>query len=169
MICPLIRSDRLVIRSDGYPESFLACLTQTPSPARTRLAADRICRAWHIGRDLQALRSTKLPLRRRARTWTEALFVRQPTWRASSQGLRAQRCSCASCQIDPQLPQAARSSRRDLRDQYRTPATTRGSWIGRHGPGAHCFRFRQGGRHRRRHDCVLSCRRRPAVRSGGAR
>jgi hypothetical protein len=169
MIRPLIRSDRLVIRSDEYPESFLACLTQTPPPSRARIAADRICRAWHIGRDLQALRSTKLPLRRRARTWTEALFVRQPTWRASSQGLRAQRYSRGSCQIDQQLPQAARSSRRDLRDQYGTLATTRGSWIGRHGPGSRRFRLRQGGRHRRQHGCVLSFRRRPAVRSGGAR
>jgi hypothetical protein len=165
----LIRSDRLVIRSDEHPRSFLTCLTQTPSPARARLAADRICRAWDIGRDLQALWSTELPLRRWAGTRTEAIFVRQPTWRASSQRLRAQRYSFARCQIDPQLPQAARIARRDLRDQYRTPATTRGSWIDHHGPGAHCFRFRQGGRHRCRHDCVLSCRRRPAVRSGGAR
>jgi hypothetical protein len=169
MTCPLIRSDRLVIRSDGYPESFLACLAQTPSPARAHFAADRICRAWHIGRDLQALRATELPLRRRSGTWTEAISFRQQARWASAPGLRAQRCLFASCPIDQQLPQAARSTRRDLCDQYGTPATTRGSWIGRHGPGTCRFRFRQGGRHPRRHDYVLSYRRRPAVRFGGGR
>jgi hypothetical protein len=56
-----------------------------------------------------------------------------------------------------------------LCDQCGTPATTRGSWIDRHGPGTRCFRLRQGGRHPRRHGNVLSCRRRPVVRSGGAR
>lgn len=165
----LIRSDRLVIRSDGYPRSFLTRLAQTPPPARAQLAADRTRPPRHIGRDLQALRSTKLPLRRRTGTWTEAISVRQPARWAASQGLRAQRYPLASCPIDRQLSQAARSARRDLCDQYGTPAATRGSWIDHHGPRTRRFRFCQGGRHRRRHGCVLSCRRRPAVRSGGAR
>jgi len=165
----LIRSDRLVIRSDEYPRSFLNRLAQTSPPARAQLAADRARPARHIGRDLQALRATELPLRRRTGARTEAIPIRQPARRAASQGLRAQRYPLASRPIDPRLPQAARSSRRDLRDQYGTLATTRGSWIGRHGPGSRRFRLRQGGRHRRQHGCVLSFRRRPAVRSGGAR
>lgn len=165
----LIRSDRLVIRSDGYPRPFLIRLAQASPAARARLAADRTRPAWHIGRDLQALRSTELPLRRRSGTWTEAISVRQPARGASSQGLRAQRRPFAGCPIDPQLPQVARSARRDLCDQYGAPATTRGYWIDHHGPRTRRFRFHQGGHHSRRHDCILSCRRRPAVRSGGAR
>jgi hypothetical protein len=56
-----------------------------------------------------------------------------------------------------------------LCDQHGTPATARGAWINPHGPGACRFRLRQGGRHPRRHGCVLSRRRRPAVQSGGGR
>ena len=164
----LIPSDRLVIGSDEYPGS-------SPQPpcanaaAGSSLAADRARPARHIGRDLQALRATELPLRRPTGHGPKRyLSVDQPGGRPR-QGLRAQRYPLASRPIDPRLPQAARSSRRDLRDQYGTLATTRGSWIGRHGPGSRRFRLRQGGRHRRQHGCVLSFRRRPAVRSGGAR
>jgi hypothetical protein len=56
-----------------------------------------------------------------------------------------------------------------LRDQRRTPAATRRSRVDRDGPSTRRPRLRQGGRHPRRHDCILSCCRRPAVRSGGAR
>lgn len=164
-----IRSDRLLIRSDGYPGSFRTGLAQTPSPTCARLAADRTGAARHIGRDLQALRSTELPLRRRTGTRSEAISVHQPARRATATRLRAQRRSCAGCPIDRQFPQAAHNARRDLRDQYGTPAATGGSGVNRHGPGPRRPRLRQGGRHPRRHGCVLSCRRRPAVRSGGAR
>jgi hypothetical protein len=165
----LIRSDRLMIRSDEVPELFRTCLAQTPSPTGARLATNRTGTARHIGRDLQALWSTELPLRRRTGTWPEAISVHQPAWRSTATGLCAQRCSCAGCPIDRQLPQAARNARRDLRDQYGTPAATRRSGIDRDGPGPRRPRLRQGGRHPRRHGCVLSCRRRPAVRSGRTR
>jgi len=165
----LIRSDRLVIRSDDTPGSFLARLAQTSPPADARLAADRIRPAWHIGRDLQALRPTELPLHRRTGTWTQAISFRQPAWRAPAQELRAREYPFAGCPTDRQLSQVAQSARRDLCDQYGTPAATRGSWIDHHGRRSRRFRFHQGGRRPRRHDCILSCRRRPAVRSGGAK
>lgn len=60
----LIRSDRLVIRSDGNTRSFIFGLAQTSQTARARLAADRATPARHIGRDIQALWSAELPLRR---------------------------------------------------------------------------------------------------------
>jgi hypothetical protein len=56
-----------------------------------------------------------------------------------------------------------------LRDQYGTPATTRGSRIGHDGPGTRRIRLCQGGHYPRRHDCISSCRRHPAVRFGGSR
>ena len=166
----LILSDRLVIRSDNeLPDSFHICPAQTPPTAGARSAADRTSPARHIGRDLQALRTTKLPLRRWAWAWPEAVFVHQPARRAAAKGLRAQRCPCAGRSIDRRLPQAARHAQRDLCDQHRASAATRGSELDRHGSGAHRFRLHQGGRHPRRHGCVLSRRRRPAVQSGGAR
>jgi len=165
----LIRSDRLVIRSDELTEPFRTCPAQTPSPTGARRAADRTGAARHLGRDLQALRSFELPLRRWTGTRPEAISIHQPARRATATGLRAQRYACAGRPFDRQLPQIARDAQRGLRDQRRTPAATRGSWVERHGPSPRRPRLHQGGRHPRRHGCVLSCRRRPAVQSGGAR
>jgi hypothetical protein len=165
----LIHSDRLVIRSDDSSGSFFIRVAQTSPPPRARLAANRPSPARNFGRNLQALRSAELPLRRWTGTWTQAVSVRQPARRPAAQRLCTKRRPRAGRPFDRQLPQAARSARRDLRDQYGTPATTRGSWINRHGPSTRRFRLCQGGRHPRRHGCILSCRRRPAVRSGGAR
>jgi hypothetical protein len=165
----LIRSDRSLIRSDEAAKSFYTRLAQTSPPTGARLATDRTADARHIGRDLQALRSSQLPLRRRTGTWSEALSVHQPTRRATAAGLRAQRRACAGRPVDRQLPQNARDAQRGLRDQYRAPAAPRGSRINRDGPGPRRPRLHQGGRHPSRHGCVLSCRRHPAVRSGGDR
>jgi hypothetical protein len=166
----LILSDRLVIRSDHEPPvSFRPCPAQTPPSAGARFAADRTPPARHIGRDLQALRTTELPLRRWAWAWPETVFVHQPARRTAAKRLRAQRHPCAGRSVDRRLPQAARHAQRDLCDQHRTSAATRGSELDRHGPGTRRLRLHQGGRHPRRHGCVLSCRRRPAVQSGGAR
>jgi hypothetical protein len=165
----LILSDRSLIRSDEATVTFHFCLAHAPPPTGARLAADRTRAARHIGRDLQALRSAKLPLRRRTRTRSEALFVDQPAWWATSSGLRTQRRACAGRAADRQLPQAARDAQRDLRDQRGTPATTRGARVDRDGPSTRRPRLRQGGRHPRRHGCIVSRCRRPAVRSGGPR
>jgi hypothetical protein len=165
----LIRSDRFLIRSDEPTDTLRSCLAQTPPPIGEQLAADRTSAAWHIGRELQALWSPKLSLCRWTRTWSEALSVHQPAWWATTTGLRTQRRACAGRRVNRQLPQDARDAQRDLRDQRRTPAATRRSRVDRDGPSTRRPRLRQGGRHPRRHDCILSCCGRPAVRSGGAR
>ena len=167
----LIHWDGHVIRSDGHPETFFRRAAQTSSPDRVRLAADRRGSAWNIGRNIQALRPTELPLRRRTWTRAQTIPVHQPAWngRPAAPRLCAKRHPRAGCRFDRQFPRRARCARRDLCDQHGTPATARGAWINRHGPGARRFRLRQGGRHPRRHGCVLSCRRRPAVQSGGGR
>jgi hypothetical protein len=167
----LIHSDRRVIRSDETPGSFFTCASQTTSPHRARPAADRIRSARHIGRNVQTVRSAELPLHQRTGTWTQAISVRQPArhrWPAA-QRLCAKRHLRAGRRFDWQFSRAARSARRDLCNQHRTPATTRGAWINHHGSGTRRFRLCQGGRHPRRHGCVLSCCRRPAVQSGGVR
>jgi hypothetical protein len=165
----LIHSDRHLIRSDGHPESFFPSATQTSPPDRTGLAANRTGSAWNVGRNIQALRPIELPLRRRTWTRAQTISVHQPAWngRPAAPRLCAKRLPRAGRLFDRQFPRPARCARRDLCDQHGAPATTRGTWINRHGPGARRFRLRQGGRHPRRHGCVLSCRRRPAVQSGG--
>lgn len=167
----LIHSDRHVIRSDGHPESFFPRPTPTSPPNRARLAADRTDPARHIGRNIQALWPTELPLRRRTWTRAQAISVHQPAGnrRPAAQRLCAERHPRTGRPFDRQFPRSARCARRDLCDQHGTPASPRGAWIDRHGSGACRFRLRQGGRHPRRHGCVLSCRRRPAVQSGGDR
>lgn len=167
----LIHSDRHVIRSDGHSESFFPRAAQTSPPNRARLAADRTGSAWNIGRNIQALRPAELPLRRRTWTRAQTISVHQPAWngRPAAKRLCAKRHPRTGRAIDRQFPRLAHCARRDLCDQHGTPATARGAWINRHGPGARRFRLRQGGRHPCRHGCVLSCRRRPAVQSGGGR
>jgi hypothetical protein len=72
----LILSDRLVIRSDDEPpNSFRTCPAQTPPPAGARFAADRTPPARHIGRGLQALRTTELPLCRWAWAWPQVRYL----------------------------------------------------------------------------------------------
>src|SRR5271154_4244360 len=127
----LIRSDRSLIRSDEPTDTLRSCLAQTPPPIGEQLAADRTSAAWHIGRELQALWSPKLSLCRWTRTWSEALSVHQPAWWSTTTGLRTQRRACAGRRVNRQLPQDARDAQRDLRDQRRTPAATRGSRVGR--------------------------------------
>jgi hypothetical protein len=165
----LIRSDRLVIRSDECPTSFINCIAQAPPQARTRLAAHRAGAAGLVDRDLQTLWASKLPLHRWTGTWAETIFVHQSAWWPPAKGLRPKQRLSASRAIDRQLSQAARSTRRDLRDQCRASATTRGPWIDRYGSGPRRSRLCQGGRHPRRHGRILSCCQRPAVRLGGAR
>ena len=169
---PLIRSEGSLIRSDNPDEpqeSFRTGLAQTPPPIGEQPAADRTSAARDFSRDLQALRPPKLSLCRWTRTWSEALSVDQPAWWATTTGLRTQRRAYAGRPADRQLPQAARDAQRDLRDQRGTPAATRRARVERDGPSTCRPRLRQGGRHPRRHGCILSRRRRPAVRSGGAR
>lgn len=167
----LIHSDRHVIRSDGHPNSFVPHAAQKSPPNRPRLAADRTGAAWNIGRDIQALRPAELPLCRGTWTRAQTISVRQSAWngRAAAQRLCAKRHPRTGRPFNKQLSRPADCARRDLCDQHGTLATTRGAWISRYGPGARRFRLRQGGRHPRRHGCVLSRRRRPAAQSGGGR
>lgn len=165
----LIRSDRWLIRSDEYTKSSLDSSPQTPAQTRARLAAGRTATAWFTDRDLQTMRPAELPLRRWIGTRAEAIFGHQSARWAPAKGLHTKRSPSTSRPVRRQLPQAARNARRDLCNQHGTSPTPRGSWIDRYGPGTRRLRSCQGWRHPRRHGRVLSCCRRPAVRSGGAR
>lgn len=162
----LIRSDHLPIRSDGYSKSFAISSPQTSSQSGARPASARKGATRVANRDLQTLWPAKLSLRRRTGAWAKAISCGQSAWRTAAPRLCAERCLRAGCPFDRQLPQATRRSQRDLRDQRRTSAPARGSGVDRDGPSPRCPRFRQGGRHSRRHGCVLSRCWRLAVRSG---
>ena len=162
----LIRSDHLPIRSDGHSESFAISSTQASSQSGARPATARQGVTRVANRDLQALWQAKLPLRQRTGARAEAIPSYQSAWRTAAPRLCAEHRLRAGCPSDRQLPQATRSSQRDLCDQCRASAPARGSRVDRDGPRPRCPRFRQGGRHSRRHDYVLSHCWRLAVRSG---
>ena len=165
----LTRSDRHVIRSDEHPAPFLDGPAQTSAQTGVRPAPDRTDPAGVVDRDLQTLRTSELPLRRRTRTRTEAIFVHESKRRTAAKGLRTKHGSPASRSVHRQPPHMARGARRDLCNQHRTSQTSRGSWIDHDGPGTCRLRFCQGWRHPRRHDRIVPCSRCPAVRRGGAR
>jgi len=129
--------------------------------------------AWLAGGILQAVRPAGLPLRRWSWPRTQALSVGQHHRRAAAHDLCPAGRAHGSGRVPPQFPRCARGPQRDLRNQCRAAAPPRGPWVTNHGPGASPGnrrpRFCQGGRHHRQYDRILSCRRRPAIRSGGAR
>src|SRR3954453_2087220 len=92
----LIRSDRLVSRSDGPPTSFINCIAQPPPQARTRLAAHRAGAARIVDRDIQTLWASKLPLHWRTGTRAEAIFVYQSARQPPPKGLRPKQRLSAS-------------------------------------------------------------------------
>ena len=164
-----ILSDYLLIRSDEY-RRFIHLRASQPAPQTcARPAPARAGAARLTDRDLQALRPAELSLRQRAGARAEAISGDQPAERAPTQRLRAQCALPEGCGAARQFSPAARSPQRDLLDQCRAPAPTRGDRIKRHGSGPDRLRPGQGGSHRRRHGGVLPCRRRSTGQCGGTR
>jgi hypothetical protein len=162
----LIRSDHISIRSDGYSASVSNRSTQTPSQLGARSAPDRAAVAWFADRDLQALRSAKLPLRQWSGARSEAISRDQSARRAAAQRLRPECHAQACCQFDRQLQRAVRRTLRDLCDQHGTPAPAGGSRVNLDGSSPHHLRCRKGGRGARRYGRLLSRRWRLTSRSG---
>jgi hypothetical protein len=164
----LNHSDITLIRSARHAKCFLRSPAQTPPPNHAWLAPSRADCTRIIDRDLQALRPTQLPLRRRTRARPQAISVdSRPNRRAPTARL------CAECNLPPsrrvsgQLPQATRDAQRDLRDQCRASASPRESRL--NGSGRRSTRFHQGGCHHRQHDRILSGWRRSAAQPGRSR
>ena len=161
----LNHSDIRLIRSVADGKRFLLVSTPTPTPAREGAAANRADRARLSHGNLQALWPGRLPLRRWARTRTQAILVDdRPNRRTSTARLCAERNLSSSRRVSCQLSQATGDAQRDLRNQCRASASPRESRLD--GSGCRGFRFCQGGCHRRQHDRILSGCRRPAAQSG---
>lgn len=143
----LNHSDIKLIRSVADGKRFLLVSTPTPTPAREGAAANRADRARLSHGNLQALWPGRLSLRRWARTRTQTIFVDdRPNRRTPAPRLCAER----------DLPKGRRAS-----------APPRESRL--NGSGCCSPRFRQGGRHHRQHDRILSCCRRHAAQCGRSR
>lgn len=164
---PLILSERKVILSDDVAETFRRGAAQTPPSIGARTAADGAGAVRLLDRNVQALRSTKLPLCRRTRTWPQAISVHQPARRTTATRLRTKQCTSAGRRIDRQPSSDTQNAQRYLLDKRRALAPTREPGIGRDGLGAPRPRRRRSGRCRRGHDRVLSRQRRLASRRGG--
>lgn len=162
----LIRSDHITIRSDEHPGSFGNSSAQTPPQLGARFAPARAAATRFADRDLQALWSTKLSLRRRSGTRPKAISGHQSARRAAAQRLRPERSARARGQFDRQLQEVARDYQRNLCDQHGTPTPAREPWIARDRFGSHYLRRRQSRRRSRRHGCLLSCSWRLTIKSG---
>jgi len=160
-------SDQLLQWSDCRERHLVSRPPRASSPAPRRDAGPRSLAAGFIGREIQALRSARLSLRQRPGPWTEALSVDQHDRPAAADGLCAECRIRRSQRVPRQLPQGSRHAERDLCDQRRTSAAPRSARL--NGLGRRLPRLRQGGRHHRQHDRILSCCRRPAARTGGGR
>jgi hypothetical protein len=164
----LNRSDIYLIRSDRHATCVVRGAAQTSPPACGWPAPARANTARFTDRDLQALRSAELPLRRRTWARPEAISVHnQPNRRATTTWLRAECEPRSGCRVSWQFSRAAANAQRDLCDQRRASAPSRESRLD--GSGRHRPRRRQGGRHPRQHDRSLSCWWRSAVQPGGSR
>lgn len=168
MTRPLNQSDLKLIRSAKDEERFLlGSAPKTPS-AGAFTAANRADCARLSHRNIQALWSTRLSLCRRAWARTQAIFVDdRANRRAPATRLCAERDLPKGRRVSRQLPHATGDAQRDLCDQCRASASPRESRL--NGPGCCSTRFRQGGRHHRQHDRILSCCRRHAAQCGRSR
>jgi hypothetical protein len=160
-------ADQLLVGSGPFEGRVFRCAAQASPQTPAQLALARARAAWLADRDLQTLRTAGMPLRERTWPRAQALSIDQHDRAAAADGLCAERRLCGSQRVPRQLPRSARGAQRHLRDQRRTAAAARASRID--GPRCRRPRLHQGGRHPRRYDRILSCRRRLAVRTGRGR
>lgn len=137
----------------GFVRIFGAAQATSRVATATSFSQVNLARLGH--RAIQTLWQVGLQLHARTRAWSEVLLVRQSFWNASGDGVRAVGVSGAGNHARRELSTRASNTRRDLRDQSRTLATTRGARIGRHGVNS------QRGRRRRcyfgnQHGCVAT-------------
>jgi hypothetical protein len=161
-------TDKCLIRSAQHEKRLRRVITQTPSAADPDSAPNRADHTRITHRDIQALWACGLPLRRRPRARTQAIFVHgRSNRRTRTPRLCAERDLPASRRVSSQLSQTPGDAQRDLRNQRRASASPRKSQLD--GSGDRSTRLCQGGRHHRQHDRILSRCRRSAAECGRSR
>jgi hypothetical protein len=164
----LNQSDITLIRSDEHEKLFVPGSTQTQTPVAAGPPTNRAGPTRVTDRDLQALWSSQLSLRRRTWARTQAIPVHDRAHRRTpTPRLCTERDLSPSRRFSRQLPQASGDAQRDLCNQCRASASPRASRL--NGSGCRIARFCPGGRHHCQHDRMLSRCRRPAARRGRSR
>jgi len=159
---------KCLIRSAQHEKPFRRVITQTPPAADPGSAPNRADHTRITHRDIQALWACGLPLRRRPRARTQAIFVHgRSNRRTRTPRLCAERDLPPSRRVSGQLSQTPADAQRDLRDQRRASASPRKPQLD--GSGDRSTRLCQGGRHHRQHDRILSRCGRSAAECGRSR
>ena len=133
-----ILSDQLCTWSDEYTYGTCCCTSQTPRRPCASAAAPSIDSAWLSNRAIQAMRQAGMQMCRWSRAWAQVLSVGELSRPAPADGLRAPGGLRASFGVSCQLSAYARDSGRDLRDQPRVAAPTRGALRTCHAPTGFC-------------------------------
>jgi len=125
-----LQSDQLYTWSDRDEGKALGSFAKTSpsSSPPTAPAPGDPPRLSH--RALQALWQAGMQMRRRSRSWPQALSVGQLPGLAAANGLRAAGALRSDHRVPGQLPPSPRDLGGDLRDQPRTAAPPRGALTG---------------------------------------
>jgi hypothetical protein len=169
MTRPLILSDNFVKQSDESQRSFRLGSPRTPPPACPNHAAGRPSDARNAARRLQALWPSKLPLRRWAGPWPEALSFGQSTGHPPAPRLCTQYRRRSRRSVHQQPANTSGRARPDMRHQYRVIAASRRPWIDRLGSFTCPVRLEADRRYSRQYGHVLPRRRSAADFGGDAR
>lgn len=131
-----ILSDQLYTWSDEYTNEIGCCTSQAPQRPCASATAPSIYPARLSNRAIQAMRQAGMQMCRWSGAWTQVLSFGELSGPASADGLRAPRGLWASFGVSRQLSADARDSGRDLRDQPRVVASSRGALTRPHEPVA---------------------------------
>src|SRR5437764_3918341 len=124
-----VQSDQLYTSSDEDAEQVHRRVAQKAGSSAAPTAPTEGNPARLAYRALQALRQTRMQMRRRSRSWTQILFVGELPERTPANGLRAAGAARSGDGVAGQLPPGSRDSRADLGDQSRTAAPPRGALL----------------------------------------
>jgi hypothetical protein len=128
--------DQLYTWSDEYTHGTGCYTSQTPQRPCPSATAPSIDSSWLSNRAIQAMRQAWMQMCRWFRTWTQVLSVGELSGLAATDGLRTPGGLRGSFGVTRQLSANARDSGRDLRDQPRVAASSRGALTRLHDPVA---------------------------------
>jgi hypothetical protein len=128
----MLISDQLLTWSDENREADHRRLAKAPPSAPAPIAPTQSGPPWFPHRALQTLWQARLQMCRRSRSWPQILSVGKLSRPASANGLRPARVLRAGERVTGQLPPRSPDPGGDLRDQPRTPTTSRETLRDRH-------------------------------------
>ena len=146
----VLLSDQFITWS-AHGRYSVAHLAQTTRSAAAANAGSGHAAEGLAHRTLQALRQTRLQVRRWSRPWPQVLPVREFSRPSPANGLRAPGRLRRRRATSGELPPGPRDHRRDLRDQPRTVTPPRGALRGPGEPAAAAHHLHRSAICRRAH------------------